>query len=99
MIIIDSLPAQIQVPKHSSEIENLAFSIFGVKGEVYTTDTIKVDGLHYKVLLDGEIEQGTYRYQVQKDNHIIEVGLLKYKKPSQTNGVYEGDSDVVVYYE
>ena len=99
MIIIDSLPAQIQVPKHSSETENLTFSIFGTEGEVFTTDVLKVDGLHYAVLIDSEIKEGSYRYQVQKDNHIIEVGLIKYKKPSQTNGVYEGKDAVVVYYE
>ena len=99
MIIIDSLPAQIQVPKHSSDTENLSFAIFGAEGEVLMTDAIKVDGLHYAVLIDSEIKEGTYRYQVQKDNHIIEVGLMKYKKPSQTNGDYEGESDVVVYYE
>ena len=98
MIIIDNIPAEIQVPKHSSETEGLSFAMFGTEGEVLTTDALKVDGLHYAVLINNEIKEGTYRYQVQKDNHIIEVGLLKYKT-SQTNGVYEGESDAVVYYE
>lgn len=99
MIIIDSLPAQIQVPKHSSETQNLTFSIFGADGEVFTTDALRVDGLHYAVLIDKEIKEGTYRYQVQKGNHIIELGILKYNKPSQDNKTYEGVSDSVVYYE
>lgn len=98
MIIIDNLPTQIQVPKHSSETENLSFSLFGVTGEVFTTDNVSVEGLHYAVLIDGEIPCGTYRYQVQKDNRIVEMGLLKYKT-SQTNEVYESDSKSVVYYE
>ena len=97
MIIIDSLPAQIQVPKHSSETEGLSFSLFGAEGEVFTTDALEVDGLHYAVLIDKGINEGAYRYQVQKDNHIIEVGLLKYKKPSQDSKTYEGDSKVVFY--
>ena len=99
MIIIDSLPAQIQVPKHSSETEGLTFALFGPEGEAFSTDVVGVDGLHYKVLVDKEIKEGTYRYQVQKDNHIIEVGILKYNKPSQDNKTYEGVSDSVVYYE
>ena len=99
MIIIDNLPTQIQVPKHSPETEGLSFSLFGDEGEVFTTSVVKVDGLHYAVLVDKEILEGTYRYQIQKDNHIVEVGLLKYKKPSQTDEVYEGESDVVVYHE
>ena len=98
MIIIDNLPTEIQVPKHSSETENLSFAIFGAEGEVFTTDALEVDGLHYKVLLNKEIKEGDYRYQVQKDNRIIEIGLLKYKT-SQTNEVYEGESGVVIYYE
>lgn len=97
MIIIDSLPVQIQVPKHSSETENLTFSIFGAEGEVFTTDALKVEGLHYAVLIGKEIKEGAYRYQVQKDNHIIEVGLLKYKKPSQDGKTYDGESKVVFY--
>lgn len=98
MIIIDNLPTEIQVPKHSSETEGLSFSLYGAEGEVFTIDVLRVDGLHYAVLIDGEIKEGAYRYQVQKDNHIIEVGLLKYKT-SQTNEVYEGDSNSVVFYE
>ena len=98
MIIIDSLPAQIQVPKHSSEIENLTFSIFGAEGEVYTTDAIKVDGLHYAVLINDKIQEGTYRYQVQKDNHIIEVGILRYTTQKQRE-VYETTNTDVVYYK
>lgn len=62
MIIIDSLPTQIQVPKHSSETEGLTFSLFGTEGEVFTTDVLKVEGLHFKVLIDKEIKEGTYRY-------------------------------------
>lgn len=62
MIIIDSLPTQIQVPKHSSETENLTFSIFGPEGEAFSTDVVKVDGLHYAVLVDKEIKEGSYRY-------------------------------------
>lgn len=98
MIIIDNIPKEIQVPKHSSETEGLSFSLFGDDGEAFMTNTLEVDGLHYAVLLDKAIKEGTYRYQVQKDNHIIEMGLLKYKT-SQTSEVYEGKSDVVVYYE
>lgn len=99
MIIIDSLPTEIQVSKHSSEIEGLSFSLFGTEGEAFTTNVIEVDGLHYKVSINKDIREGTYRYQVQKDNHIIEVGLLKFKQPSQTNEVYEVGSNTVVYYE
>ena len=99
MIIIDNLPTEIQVSKHSSETEGLSFSLFGAEGEMFTTDVLKVDGLHYAVLIDKEIKQGTYRYQVQKENHIIEVGLLKYKKTSQDGKTYEGESKVVVFYE
>ena len=62
MIIIDSIPTQIQVPKHSSETQNLTFSIFGAEGEVFTTADIKVDGLHYAVLIDKDIQEGSYRY-------------------------------------
>lgn len=62
MIIIDSIPTQIQVPKHSPETQNLTFSIFGAEGEVFTTDVIEVDGLHYKVHIDKEIKEGSYRY-------------------------------------
>ena len=98
MIIFDTIPTQIQVPKHSSETENLTFSLFGTEGEIFTTDALKVDGLHYKVLIDKVIKEETYRYQVQKNNHIIEVGLLKYKT-SQDNKTYEGESGVVVFYE
>ena len=98
MIIIDNLPTEIQVPKHSSETDGLSFAIFGAEGEVFTTDALEVDGLHYKVLLNKEIKEGDYRYQVQKDNRIVEIGLLKYKT-SRTNEVYEGESAVVVYYE
>lgn len=98
MIVIDNIPSQIQVPKHSSETEGLSFAIFGPEGEVFSTNALEVDGLHYAVLVNKEIPCGSYRYQVQKDNRIVEVGLLKYKT-SQTNEVYEGVSDVVVYYE
>ena len=62
MIIIDNLPTEIQVPKHSSETENLSFSLFGAEGEVFTTNALEVDGLHYKVLLNKEIKEGNYRY-------------------------------------
>lgn len=55
MILIDNSPAQIQVPKHSSETEGLSFSLFGAEGEVFTTDVLRVDGLHYAVLIDKEI--------------------------------------------
>lgn len=98
MIIIDSLPAQIQVPKHSSETQNLTFSLFGAEGEVFTTDAIKVDGLHYAVLIDKEFQEGTYRYQVQKDNHIIEVGILRYTTQKQRE-VYETTNTDVIYYQ
>lgn len=98
MILIDTIPTEIQVPKHSTEIDSLTFSLFGAEGEVFTTNTLEVDGLHYKVLLDKAIKEGTYRYQVQKDNRIVEIGLLKYKT-SQTNEVYVGESNSVVYYE
>ena len=99
MIIIDNLPTKIQVPKHSSETENLSFAIFGTEGVVFTTDVLKVDGLHYAVLIDTDIQEGTYRYQVQKDNYIIEVGILKRKKTSQDDKTYEDGSDTVVFYE
>ena len=62
MIIINNLPAQIQVPKHSPETEGLTFSLFGPEGEAFTTDILKVDGLHYAVLIDKEIKEGCYRY-------------------------------------
>ena len=62
MIIIDSLPTQIRVSKHSSETENLSFSLFGAEGEVFTTDALKVDGLHYAVLINKEFQEGIYRY-------------------------------------
>lgn len=62
MIIIDSIPTQIQVPKHSSETQNLTFSIFGAEGDVFTTDALEVDGLHYAVLINKEIQEGSYRY-------------------------------------
>ena len=97
MIIIDSLPAQIQVPKHSSETENLTFALFGAEGVAFTTDVVGVDGLHYKVLIDKEIREGTYRYQVQKDNHITEVGILRYTTQKQRD-VYETTNTDVVYY-
>ena len=98
MIIIDSLPAQIQVPKHSSETENLTFSIFGPEGDVFTTDVLKVEGLHYAILIDTDIQEGVYRYQVQKENHIIEVGLLRYTTKKQRD-VYETTNTDVIYYE
>lgn len=98
MIIIDNLPTEIQVPKHSSETENLSFAIFGTEGEVFTTDVIEVDGLHYKVLLNKEIKEGNYRFQVQKDNHIIEVGILCYTTQKQRD-VYETTNTDVIYYE
>lgn len=98
MILIDTIPAQIQVPKHSSETENLTFSIFGSEGEVFSTNVLKVDGLHYKVLLNKEIKEGTYRYQVQKDNRVLEVGLLRYTTQKQ-NEVYETTNTDVVYYK
>lgn len=98
MIIIDTIPTQIQVPKHSSETENLSFAIFGTEGEVFTTDVIEVDGLHYKVLLNKEIKEGTYHYQVQKDNHIIEVGILRYSAQKQRD-VYETTNTDVIYYQ
>ena len=62
MIIINNLPAQIQVPKHSSETEGLTFTLFGAEGEAFTTDILEVDGLHYAVLIDKEINEGCYRY-------------------------------------
>lgn len=98
MIIIDTIPTQIQVPKHSSETEGLSFSLFGNEGEVFTTNILEVEGLHYKVAIDKEIPCETYRYQVQKNDRIVEMGLLKYKT-SQTSEVYEGDSNPVVFYE
>lgn len=98
MILIDSIPTQIQVPKHSSETENLTFSIFGADGEAFTTSTVKVDGLHYAVLIDEKIQEGTYRYQVQKDNHIIEVGILRYTTQKQRE-VYETTNTDVIYYK
>ena len=98
MIIIDSLPAQIQVSKHSSETEGLTFALFGPEGEAFTTDVVGVDGLHYKVLIDKEIKEGTYRYQVQKNNRIIEVGILRYTTQKQRD-VYETTNTDVIYYE
>lgn len=98
MIIIDNLPTKIQVPKHSSETENLSFAIFGTEGVVFTTDVLKVDGLHYAVLIDTDIQEGAYRYQVQKDNHIIEVGILRYTTQKRRD-VYETTNTDVIYYE
>lgn len=98
MILIDNLPAQIQVPKHSLETEGLSFSLFGAEGEIFTTDVLKVDGLHYAVLIDKEFQEGTYRYQVQKGNHIIEVGILRYTTQKQRD-VYETTNTDVIYYE
>lgn len=98
MIMIYSFPTQIQVPKHSSETQNLTFSLFGAEGEVFTTDALEVDGLHYKVLIDKDIKEGTYRYQVQKDNRILEVGLLRYTTQKQRE-VYETTNTDVIYYE
>lgn len=98
MIIIDSLPTEIQVPKHTSETEGLTFSVFGAEGEVFTTDALKVDGLHYKVLIDGEIKEGAYRYQVEKEKHIIEVGILRYTTQKQRD-VYETTNTDVIYYQ
>ena len=98
MIIIDSFPTEIQVPKHSSETEGLTFSLFGTEGEVFTTDNVTIDGLHYAVLIDKEIQEGTYRYQVEKDNHIIEVGFLRYTTQKQKE-VYETTNTDVVYYK
>ena len=98
MIIIDNLPTKIQVPKHSSETENLSFAIFGTEGVVFTTDVLKVDGLHYAVLIDTDIQEGTYRYQVQKDNYIIEVGILRYTTQKRRD-VYETTNTDVIYYE
>lgn len=62
MIIIDNLPTEIRVPKHSSETEGLSFSLFGDDGEAFMTNTLEVDGLHYKVLINKEIKEGNYRY-------------------------------------
>lgn len=98
MIIIDSLPTEIQVPKHSSETDGLSFSLFGNEGEAFMTDNVTIDGLHYKVLIDREIREGAYRYQVQKDNHIIEVGILRYTTQKQRE-VYEPTNTDVIYYE
>lgn len=98
MIIIDNIPAQIQVPKHSSETEGLTFSLFGADGEVFTTVNVTIDGLHYAVLVDTEINEGSYRYQVQKDNHIIEVGILRYTTQEQKE-VYETTNTDVIYYK
>ena len=98
MIIIDDIPSEIQVQKHSSETEGLSFAIFGADGEVFTTDVIEVDGLHYKVLINKEINEGSYRYQVQKDNHIIEVGILRYTTQKQKE-VYETTNTDVIYYK
>lgn len=62
MIIVENIPAQIQIPKHSSETEGLSFSLFGAEGEVFMTEALEVDGLHYKVLLNKEIKEGNYSY-------------------------------------
>lgn len=98
MILIDTIPTEIQVPKHSSETEGLSFSLFGAEGEAFTTNVVGVEGLHYSVLIDREIREGAYRYQVQKDNHIIEVGILRYTSQKQRD-VYETTNSDVIYYE
>lgn len=100
MILIDTIPAQIQVPKHIQSNGNMRVVLYDSVGkDVFTTDSVSIDGLHYKVLLDSEIEQGMYRYQVEEDNKVLEVGFLKYKKPSQDDKTYEGGGNTVVYYE
>ena len=62
MIIIENIPSEIQVPKHSLETEGLSFSLFGAEGEAFMTNVVGVDGLHYSVLIDREIREGAYRY-------------------------------------
>lgn len=100
MILIDTLPAQIQVPKHVQSNGKKRVVLYdSVRKDVFTTDSVSVEGLHYKVLIDAEIVEGTYRYQVEENNKVLEVGLLKFKKPSQDGKTYEGGSDTDVFYE
>lgn len=99
MIIIDSLPTEIQIPIHlQSNGEKRVVLYDSVGKDVFTTNTVSVEGLHYKVLIDGEIEEGTYRYQVEENNKVLEVGFLRYSTQKQRN-VYETTNIDVVYYE
>lgn len=98
MIIIDNLPTEIQVPKHSSETEGLSFSLFGPEGEVFTSNALEVDGLHYKVPINKGIQEGTFRYQVEVNNKVLEVGFLCYTTQKQRD-VYETTKTDVIYYE
>lgn len=98
MIIIENIPSEIQIPIHLQSNGKKRVVLYDSVGkDVFTTDSVIIDGLHYKVPIDGNIDEGTYRYQVEVENKVLEVGLLKYKT-SQTSEVYEGKNDVV-YYE
>lgn len=100
MILIENLPTEIQIPIHLQSNGVKRVVLYNSVGkDAFTTDSVSVDGLHYKLLLDGMIEEGTYRYQVEENNKVLEVGLLKYKKPSQDEETYEDVSDEVLYYE
>ena len=99
MIIIDTLPTQIQVPIHVQSNGNMRVVLYDSVGkDVFTTDSVSIDGLHYNVLLDSEIEQGMYRYQVEEDNKVLEVGFLRYTTQKQRD-VYETTNTDVIYYE
>lgn len=99
MIIIDSLPTEIQIPIHlQSNGEKRVVLYDSVGKDVFTTDSVSIDGLHYKVLLDSEIEQGMYRYQVEESNKVLEVGFLRYTTKKQKE-VYETTNTDVVYYQ
>lgn len=100
MILIDNIPTEIQIPIHlQSNGEKRVVLYNSVGKDVFMTDSVSVVGLHYKVLIDVEIEEGKYRYQVEENNKVLEVGLLKYKKPSQDEKTYEDFSNEVLYYE
>lgn len=99
MILIDNIPSEIQIPIHlQSNGEKRVVLYDSVGKDVFMTDRVSIDGLHYRVLVDGEIEQGTYRYQVEEDNKVLEAGFLRYTAQKQRD-VYETTSTNVIYYK
>lgn len=99
MILIDNIPSEIQIPIHlqSNGVKRVVL-YDSVGKDVFTTDSVSVDGLHYAVLIDGEIEEGAYRYQVEENNKVLEVGFLCYTTQKQRD-VYETTNTDVIYYK
>lgn len=99
MIIIDNIPSEIQIPIHVQSNGIIRVVLYNSVGkDVFTTDIVSVEGLHYKLLIDGEIERGTYRYQVEENNKVLEVGFLRYTTQKQRD-VYETTNTDVIYYQ